>query len=82
MQFFVSACVTAIYVFLRALQQLNVIHGHYWRIPLVSLLMGVGDVAIVLLIVRADSLWIGVTNGVGGMAGCFAAMWLHQRMGT
>ena len=79
--FFISAVVTAVYVFARALQQLNVVHQKYWRIPFVSLAMGVGDVALVLLMVKADTLWIGVSNGVGGVVGCYAAMYLHKRMG-
>ena len=79
--YFISACVTAAYVFCRALQQLQVVHGKYWRILPVSLLMGVGDVSLVLIMVKMDSLWIGVTNGIGGALGCLGAMWLHKRIG-
>ena len=43
--------------------------------------MGVGDVALIYLMVRADTLWIGVWNGVGGAIGCLAAIYLHKRMG-
>ena len=77
--YLISSVIVAVYVLCRAMQQLNVVHGKYWRIPLISLAMGVGDVAIVLWMGKADSLWIGVTNGIGGVLGCFAAMWLHQR---
>ena len=79
--FVLSAIVTAVYVFCRAWQQLNVVHQKYWRIPLVSLLMGVGDVALVLIMVKADTLFIGISNGIGGALGCYAAMYLHKRMG-
>ena len=79
--FLLSGIVTAFYVSLRSLQQLHVVHGQYWRVLPTSLLMGVGDVAIILLIVRADSLWIGLTNGLGGALGCYGAMWLHKRLG-
>lgn len=79
--YLLSATVTAVYVFCRALQQLNVVHQKYWRILPVSLLMGVGDVALVLMMVKADTLLIGLSNGIGGALGCFAAMALHRRMG-
>lgn len=79
--FIISGIVTAFYVALRSLQQLHVVHGQYWRVLPTSLLMGVGDVAIILLIVRADNLLIGLTNGIGGALGCYAAMALHKRMG-
>lgn len=79
--FVLSALATFCYVFLRAFQQLNVTGGHYWRVPAASILMGVGDVILILLIVKADTLWIGVTNGLGGMAGCWLAMYLDHRLG-
>ena len=79
--FVLSAVVTAFYVAARAMQQLNVVHGKYWRVLPVSLLMGVGDVALVLMMVRADTLLIGLSNGIGGAIGCLAAMYLHKRMG-
>ena len=79
--FVVSALVTAAYVSLRTMQQLNIIHQCYWRIPFVSIAMGVGDVALILMMVRADTLAIGVTNGIGGAVGCLVAIYLHKRMG-
>ena len=79
--FFGSAVLTCLYVGLRSFQQLNVIHAKYWRVFPTSLAMGVGDVALIYLMVRADTLWIGVWNGVGGAIGCLAAIYLHKRMG-
>src|SRR2546428_12357492 len=79
--FAISGVATFLYVFLSALQQLNVVHNHYWRIPLVSILMGIGDVVLILVIVKADTLWIGVTNGLAGGCGCFVTMWLNKRLG-
>lgn len=77
--FLVSAAATFIYVGLRAFQQLNVMGGHYWRVLPTSLFMGIGDVVLVLLIVRTDTLWIGVTNGIAAGAGCCLAMYLNHR---
>lgn len=78
--FLLSAVVTFAYVFLRAFQQLNVVGGHYWRVLPTSLAMGVGDVVLILLVVKTDSLLIGLTNGVGGAAGCVLAMYLSGRL--
>ena len=66
-----------LYVFLRAFQQLNVVHNHYaWVMP-VSLGMGLCDVALILYVVRANTLWLGVVNGLGAGLGAMAAMRAH-----
>ena len=78
--FILSACATFLYVALRAFQQLNVVYGHYWRILPTSIGMGIGDVTLILLIVKADNLWMGVTNGLAGACGCYAAMYVSKRL--
>lgn len=78
--FILSGAITALYVFLRAWQQINVIHGYYARVFPTSLLMGLVDVGLILIIVRADTLWLGVANGIGGATGCVCAMYLHKRL--
>ena len=78
--FLISAVATFLYVFLRAFQQINVIHRHYWRIFPTSLGMGIGDVLLILLIVKADTLWIGLTNGIAGGMGCYLAIYLTKRL--
>ena len=75
-----SMIATFLYVMLRALQQLNVVHGYYFRIIPVSLGMGVGDVLLVLLIIKTQTLWMGITNGLAGACGCWAAMYLTKRL--
>jgi hypothetical protein len=77
--FALSAFVTFVYVFLRAFQQLNVVNGHYWRVPMTSVAMGIGDVLLVVFIVKSDTLWIGVTNGIGGALGCMLAMYVSSK---
>lgn len=79
-EFAQAAFVTFVYVFFRAFQQLNVIHKHYWRIPFASLAMGLGDVMLVILVVKTQTLWMGVTNGVAGMLGCYGAMYMNERI--
>lgn len=76
----ISMGATFLYVMFRALQQLNVVHGHYIRIIPTSFAMGIGDVVLVLLIVKTQSLWMGITNGIGGTLGCYAAMYLTKRL--
>jgi hypothetical protein len=71
---------TFLYVMLRALQQLNVVHGYYFRIIPVSLGMGFGDVLLVVLIIKTQTVWLGLTNGVAGALGCYAAMYLTKRL--
>lgn len=78
--FVLSAFATFIYVGLRAWQQLNVVQGRYWRVIPTSMGMGIGDVVLVLLIVKTDTLWIGVSNGVAAGLGCCLAMYINRRL--
>lgn len=65
---------TFLYVALRAFQQLNVTHYEWRRILPTSILMGIGDVVLILLIVKTNTVWLGVTNGIAGALGCYTAM--------
>ena len=70
---------TAGLVFLRAMQQQNVIHGHYWAAAATSYLMAAAEVAVVLSVVAngwAAVPWI----GTGGAVGVTAAMFVHRRI--
>jgi len=77
--FLSSALASFVYVFLRAVQQLNVQGGHYYAVVPVSMAMGVGDVLLITLTIKADSLWLGVSNGVAAGLGCVLAMWLNSK---
>lgn len=72
------ALVAFIYVFLRAFQQLNVVHRNYYMVMPTSIFMSFGDVLLVMFIVKVDSLWLGLTNGVAAGLGCMLAMWLSH----
>lgn len=76
----VSALVTFVYVGLRAFQQLNVVNGNYAMVLPTSIFMSVGDVLLVLFIVKADSWTIGITNGIGGGLGCCLAMYASRKI--
>lgn len=74
-----SGGLSAVYVFLKANQLINVVHMRFrWVMPL-SVAMGLCEVAIVLMVVRADSLWLGVMNGLCAGTGATLAMYLHRR---
>lgn len=74
----ISAAASFAYVFMRALQQLNVQGGHYYRVVPTSVVMGIGDVVLITLTIKVDSLWLGVTNGLAAGCGCMLAMWLNS----
>lgn len=79
MIFVISAVVSFAYIFLKATQQLNVMSGQYWRVWPTSVLMGVGEATILIYIIKANTLWIGVVNGVAAGGGAMLGMWLHKR---
>lgn len=69
-----------VYVWLKAMQQLNVIHDQYrWIMP-VSLGMGLCEVAMILLMVKADTIWLGLASGTGAGLGALLAMKMHKKV--
>ena len=69
---------TTVRVFLLGLQTQNVVGGYYWWATGTSYLLGVADMAIILLVLDYgwDSWWI---MGTGGAAGVTGSMWVHRR---
>ena len=68
-----------IVVFARAMQQQNVIGGHYVAAMLTPYLIAVGEVLTVLWVV--DTGWQAIPLvGTGGALGSVSAMWLHRRI--
>lgn len=68
-----------IVVFARAMQQQNVIGGHYVAAMLTPYLIAVGEVLTVLWVV--DTGWMAIPLvGIGGALGSVSAMWLHRRI--
>lgn len=66
-------------VFLRAIQQQNVIGGHYLAAALTPYAIACAEVASVLLVVQTG--WSAVPwVGTGGALGVTSAMWVHRRM--
>ena len=65
-------------VFLRAIQQQNVIHGHYWSAAITPFAIAIAEVATVLWVVQVG--WSSIPwVGTGGAIGVTSAMWVHRR---
>lgn len=71
------ACAAYLYVALRAAQQLNVAHGHYRRVPVVSAGLALAEVAVVYHAARRG-LVVAVPLWVGGTLGCWSSMLLYR----
>lgn len=71
--------VTALLIFTRAIQQQNVIGGHYVAAALTPYVIAASEVAMVLLVV--DTGWTAIPwVGTGGSIGVISAMYLHRRL--
>jgi hypothetical protein len=65
-------------IFLRAIQQQNVIHGHYALAAITPYAIAAAEVASVLLVVSTG--WSSIPwVGTGGAMGVVSAMALHRR---
>ena len=70
---------TAALVFLRAIQQQNVIHGHYVMAAITPYGIAIAEVAMVLFVV--DTGWPSIPwVGTGGAIGVIAGMIVHRRI--
>lgn len=66
-------------VFLRSIQQQNVIHGNYLAASLLPYLIACAEVASVLLVVAVG--WSAIPYvGTGGALGVTAGMYLHRNI--
>ena len=75
----IALAATALLVFSRALQQQNVIGGHYIAAALTPMLIAAGEIAVVgAIVVSGWSAWPWISAG-GGL-GAVLAMWVHRRL--
>ena len=72
--------VAFVYVFLRAVQQMNVTARRYWWVTPTSLLMAASEVFLVTTQVSHGAGWIILPIGVGGGFGCIGAMWFFDKI--
>jgi len=65
-------------IFLKAMQQQNVIGGHYQWAVLTSYMLAVVEVATIIWIVHTG--WSAIPwVGTGASMGCISAMYIHRR---
>lgn len=70
---------TMVMVFLRAIQQQNVIHGNYVMASIVPFGIAAAEVAMVLWVVESG--WQSVPYvGLGGAIGVTTGMYVHRRL--
>ena len=73
----IAMAATAMLIFGRAIQQQNVIGGHYIAAALTPFLIAAGEIAVVgAIVVSGWSAWPWI--GAGGGIGAVSAMWLHR----
>lgn len=67
-----------IFIFLKAFQQLNVVHKQYLLVVPTSIAMSTCEVLVIWLVAKQGWGWIVLFTGGGGGLGCVLAMWLHK----
>lgn len=73
--------ITFFRVFLRAFQQLNVVHNKYLVIVPISFLMALCEFVMIGLIAANYTAWIYILPmALGGGLGCILSMWLHKKL--
>lgn len=77
MNYLIAFIVSFVYIYLKAWQQINVIHQKYINVLPVSLMMALCEVSIIALVVR-DSLWMFIPIGLGGGLGCMLSMKINK----
>lgn len=80
MIFFTSFAASFGFIFLRAFQQLNVVHNnHGWVVP-TSIAMAAAEAVVIVNIARAGwQILLVLCVGVGAGLGSLVAMYLHKR---
>lgn len=68
------------FVFLKAFQQLSVVHHRTWWIIPTSMAMAACEVYVVANVARVGWGWIVLAVGLGSGLGCLAAMFIHRRI--
>lgn len=67
------------FVFLKALQQLNVVHAAYFWVVPTSFAMAACEVYTVAAVATSGWGWIILPIGAGASIGCILAIYVHRR---
>lgn len=78
--FLATFAASFLYIFLKAWQQLNVVHHQLWWIMPTSFAMAACEVFIVFQSAHRGWGWIVIPIGLGAGLGCLSSMVLHKRM--
>jgi len=76
--YLIAFAVSFIYIYLKAWQQINVMHKNYKAVPLVSMLMALCEVLTIGLVVKT-SFWMFIPIGIGGGLGCILSIKRNHR---
>jgi hypothetical protein len=69
-----------VFIFLKAFQQLNVVHDKYWWVVPTSMSMAFCEVFIIASLAREGfSLPVWAAVGLGSGLGAVTSMWIHKR---
>lgn len=80
MSYLIAFCTSFVFIFLKALQQQNVIAKQYlWVLP-TSMTMAACEVYVVATTARNGYGWIILAVGLGSGLGCMASMWFHGKV--
>lgn len=69
-----------VFIFLKAFQQLNVVHKQYFLVLPTSMLMAVCEVYVIATTAKNGWGWIVLAIGLGSGLGAMASMWVHERV--
>lgn len=67
-----------VFIFLKAFQQLNVVHKQYLMVIPTSIAMSTCEVLVIYLVAKQGWGWLVLFTGGGGGLGCVVAMYLHK----
>lgn len=80
MTYLLAFAAAFVFIFLKAWQQLNVVHKQYlWILP-TSMSMAVCEVYVIATTAQNGWGWIVLAVGLGSGLGAMASMWLHERV--
>lgn len=77
--YFLAFLLSLIFVGLKSIQQLNVVHKAYLWIMPTSLAMAVCEVYVVATVAKTGWGWLALAIGLGAGLGAMGATWLHDR---
>lgn len=80
MSYLIAFVTSFVFIFLKAWQNLNVVHKQYmWVLP-TSMAMATCEVYVIATTARTGYGWIVLAIGLGAGLGCMASMYMHGKI--